>query len=48
MKSMRHAEQLSSEVVEGNAGDASHLDVVDEAHEFVHDSLGEVGVLDPL
>lgn len=34
------------EVVEGDTRDSRHLDVVDEAHELVHDALREVGVFE--
>jgi hypothetical protein len=33
------------QVVERDPGDTRHLDVVDEAHELVHQTLGEVGIL---
>jgi hypothetical protein len=33
------------QVLERDPGDTRHLDVVDEAHELVHETLGEVGVL---
>lgn len=33
------------EVVEGNSGYSSHFDVIDETHEFVHDSLRKISIL---